>query len=42
MRPVMNWFETRPLFGKTVVVTRARDQAFRPVRKIEGPGRDGD
>jgi uroporphyrinogen III methyltransferase/synthase len=23
----MNWFESRPLFGKTVVVTRARDQA---------------
>ena len=27
LRPTMNWFETRPLFGRTVVVTRARDQA---------------
>ena len=27
MRPVMNWFEARPLFGQTVVVTRTRQQA---------------
>jgi uroporphyrinogen III methyltransferase/synthase len=27
MRPVLNWFESRPLFGKTVVVTRTRQQA---------------
>lgn len=27
MRPVMNWFESRPLFGQTVAVTRTRDQA---------------
>ena len=27
LRPTMNWFETRPLFGKTVVVTRTRQQA---------------
>jgi uroporphyrinogen III methyltransferase/synthase len=27
LRPVMNWFETRPLFGQTVVVTRTRHQA---------------
>jgi uroporphyrinogen III methyltransferase/synthase len=27
LRPTMNWFESRPLFGRTVVVTRARDQA---------------
>jgi uroporphyrinogen III methyltransferase/synthase len=27
LRPIMNWFETRPLFGKTVVVTRTRQQA---------------
>ena len=27
LRPTMNWFEGRPLFGRTVVVTRARDQA---------------
>ncbi len=27
LRPTMNWFESRPLFGKTVVVTRTRQQA---------------
>ena len=27
LRPTMNWFERRPLFGQTVVVTRTRDQA---------------
>lgn len=27
LRPMMNWFESRPLFGKTVIVTRTRDQA---------------
>ncbi|MDR4503674.1 MAG: uroporphyrinogen-III C-methyltransferase [Candidatus Scalindua sp.] len=27
LRDQLNWFETRPLFGKTIVVTRSRDQA---------------
>jgi uroporphyrinogen III methyltransferase/synthase len=27
LRQELNWFEKRPLFGKTVVVTRAREQA---------------
>jgi uroporphyrinogen III methyltransferase/synthase len=27
LRPVMNWFETRPLFGQTIAVTRTRQQA---------------
>jgi len=27
LRPVMNWFEKRPLFGQTIVVTRTRQQA---------------
>lgn len=27
MRDKLNWFEKRPLFGRTVVVTRAREQA---------------
>ncbi len=27
LRPQLNWFETRPLFGRTIVVTRARRQA---------------
>ncbi|GIL20577.1 MAG: hypothetical protein BroJett041_16910 [Candidatus Jettenia caeni] len=27
LRNQLNWFETKPLFGKTVVVTRSREQA---------------
>lgn len=27
LRPIMNWFEHRPLFGQTIVVTRTRQQA---------------
>ncbi|MDB6130010.1 MAG: uroporphyrin-III C-methyltransferase [Verrucomicrobiales bacterium] len=27
LRPALNWFEERPLFGKRVVVTRTREQA---------------
>ena len=27
LRPTMNWFESRPLFGQTVAVTRTRQQA---------------
>lgn len=34
----LNWFEKRPLFGKTVVVTRAREQASILVRDLENLG----
>ena len=27
LRDKLNWFESRPLFGKTIIVTRSRDQA---------------
>jgi uroporphyrinogen III methyltransferase/synthase len=27
LRPTLNWFEQRPLFGKTIIVTRTRQQA---------------
>src|SRR5208337_3705006 len=27
LREKINWFENRPLFGKTILVTRSRDQA---------------
>ncbi len=27
LRPALNWFETRPLWGKRIVVTRSRQQA---------------
>jgi uroporphyrinogen III methyltransferase/synthase len=32
------WFETRPLFGRTVVVTRAREQASALVARLEDLG----
>lgn len=35
---VINWFETRPLFGKRVVVTRAREQASDLKRLLEESG----
>ena len=34
----INWFETRPLFGKRVVVTRAREQASELRRMLEDSG----
>jgi uroporphyrinogen III methyltransferase/synthase len=37
LEPRLNWFEDRPLFGRRVVVTRARDQAdalSRPLREL--------
>ena len=27
LRPELNWYETKPLFGRTIIVTRARQQA---------------
>ena len=38
LRQHLNWFEERPLFGKTVVVTRAREQAsvFRVLLEEKG------
>lgn len=38
LREYLNWFETRPLYGKTVVVTRARDQASDFARELEELG----
>ncbi len=38
LRPTMNWFESRPLFGRTVVVTRARDQASDLTVQLEALG----
>ncbi len=38
LREKLNWFEKRPLFGKTVVVTRARDQASDFARELEELG----
>ncbi|MCH7970158.1 MAG: uroporphyrinogen-III C-methyltransferase [Chloroflexi bacterium] len=38
LRDAMAWFDNRPLFGKRVLVTRARSQASRLVKKLEELG----
>lgn len=38
LRDAMAWFDTRPLFGKRVLVTRARSQASRLVKRLEDLG----
>ncbi|MFZ7127323.1 MAG: uroporphyrinogen-III C-methyltransferase [Desulfobacterales bacterium] len=40
LRPSLQWFENRPLFGKRVVVTRAREQASDLVRRLADLGAD--
>ncbi len=38
LRPVMKWFEDKPLFGKTIVVTRSRHQASALSKELEALG----
>ncbi|MBC8105679.1 MAG: uroporphyrinogen-III C-methyltransferase [Anaerolineae bacterium] len=38
LRDSLNWFETRPLFGQTIVVTRTRQQASELSEKLESLG----
>src|SRR5262249_13795141 len=38
LRPKLNWFERRPLFGQSVVVTRAREQANQLARQLRDHG----
>jgi uroporphyrinogen III methyltransferase/synthase len=38
LRKDLNWFEERPLFGKRIVVTRAREQASDFVARLSGLG----
>ena len=38
LHETLNWFETKPLFGKRVVVTRAREQASELKRMLEESG----
>ncbi len=38
LKGTIGWFESKPLFGRTVVVTRARGQASPFVRILEGEG----
>ncbi len=38
LHDVINWFESKPLFGRRVVVTRARDQASQLVQLLSESG----
>ena len=38
LRDRLNWFETKPLFGRRVVVTRTREQASELARRLEDLG----
>jgi uroporphyrinogen III methyltransferase / synthase len=38
LRETLNWFEIRPLLGKTIVVTRTRDQASDLVERLAALG----
>src|SRR5439155_16043032 len=38
LRDTLNWFETKPLFGQTIVVTRTRQQASDLTRRLEDLG----
>ena len=38
LRDTMRWFDQRPLFGKRIVVTRAREQASALVERLEALG----
>ena len=40
LRDSINWFESKPLFGKRIVVTRAREQASELKRLLEDSGAD--
>src|SRR4030042_1767535 len=41
LRDQLNWFENRPLFGKTVIVTRTREQASELVDRLTDLGAGG-
>lgn len=38
LRPKLNWFERRPLFGKRVLMTRAKEQAGELAARLTGYG----
>jgi len=38
LRPKLNWFERRPLFGQRIVVTRTREQASELARQLQEEG----
>ena len=40
LRNTLNWFEDKPLFGKKIIVTRAREQSSDLLRQLEEAGAD--
>jgi uroporphyrinogen III methyltransferase/synthase len=38
LREILNWFENRPLFGKRILVTRAREQASELAQQLRRQG----
>jgi uroporphyrinogen III methyltransferase/synthase len=40
LKPTLDWFEKRPLFGRRIVVTRAREQASSFADRLAGAGAD--
>ena len=38
LRPLLNWFESKPLFGKRVLVTRSREQASQLSARLSAQG----
>jgi uroporphyrinogen III methyltransferase/synthase len=40
LRPTLNWFESRPLFGQRILVTRTRQQASELSAKLQNLGAD--
>jgi len=38
LREMLNWFETRPLFGKRILVTRSREQASELASRLAAQG----
>lgn len=38
LREIINWYETKPLFGKTIVVTRPKSQAYEFIKLLEEQG----
>jgi len=38
LREIINWYETKPLFGKTIVVTRPESQAYEFIKPLEEQG----
>jgi len=40
LRPKLGWFETKPLFGKKILITRSREQSRKMAEKISELGGD--